>query len=101
MLAYRLSRNDLIVSLAGDLDQRVADGIRAELDGLIREYRPRRLVFELGELDFMDSSGIGMVIGRYKVMKRSGGSVAVKNARGSVEKVFALSGLYQIVDKLA
>lgn len=101
MLAYRLSRNDLIVSLAGDLDQRVADGIRAELDSLIREYRPRRLVFELEELDFMDSSGIGMVIGRYKVMKRAGGSVAVKNARGSVEKVFALSGLYQIVDKLA
>lgn len=101
MLAYRLAGKDLIVSIDGDLDQMHADGLRTQLDGLIGEYRPGRLVLDVKNLDFMDSSGIGMVIGRYKLMKRSGGTVAVRGARGSVEKLFALSGLYQILDRLA
>ncbi len=101
MLAYRLRGGDLIVTLSGELDQLSADGARREVDALIAEYRPRRLVLEVGHLEFMDSSGIGMVIGRYKVMRRSGGSVAVRGARGAVEKVFALSGLYEIVERLA
>ena len=101
MLAYRLAKNDLIVSIDGELDQLSAPGLRAELDGLIGEYRPRRLILDVQNLEFMDSSGIGMVIGRYKLMKRAGGTVAVRGARGAVEKLFALSGLYQILDKLA
>ena len=101
MLAYRLQRNDLIVTLSGELDQLSADGVRREVDALIDEYRPRRLVLEVSHLEFMDSSGIGMVIGRYKVMRSAGGSVAVRGARGAVEKIFAVSGLYDIVERLA
>lgn len=101
MLAYRLAKNDLIVSIDGDLDQMNAQSLRVQLDDLIGEYRPRRLVLDVQNLDFMDSSGIGMIIGRYKLMKRAGGTVAVRGARGPVEKIFALSGLYQILDRLA
>ena len=101
MLAYRLSKGDLIVSIDGDLDQMNAQTLRAELDGLIDEHRPKRLILDVQRLEFMDSSGIGMVIGRYKRMKKSGGTVAVRGARGPVEKMFALSGLYQILDRLA
>ena len=101
MLAYRMAGRDLIVGIDGDLDQAHAEGLRAELDGLIDQYRPERLVLDVQKLDFMDSSGIGMVIGRYKRMKRTGGTVALRGARGPVEKLFALSGLYQILDRLA
>ena len=101
MLAYRLAKGDLIVSIDGDLDQMNAQSLREELDGLIDAHRPQRLILDVQNLDFMDSSGIGMVIGRYKRMKRAGGTVAVRGARGPVEKLFALSGLYQILDRLA
>lgn len=49
----------------------------------------------------MDSSGIGMLIGRYKRMKRRGGSVAVTGAEGRIDRIFTMAGLYQIIDKLA
>ena len=49
----------------------------------------------------MDSSGIGMLIGRYKIMTRRGGSVAVRSGGGQVDRLIELSGLYQIVEKLA
>ena len=49
----------------------------------------------------MDSSGVGFVIGRYKLMKRRGGSMAVTGAAGAVDRIFAMSGLYQIIEHLA
>lgn len=101
MLAYRLTGSDLIVSIDGELDQLSAQTLRAQLDELIEQYRPRRLVLDVANLEFMDSSGIGMLIGRYKRMKRAGGSMAIRGARGPVEKLFALSGLYQILERLA
>lgn len=101
MLAYRIKGKDLIASIDGDLDQLHAQELREELDGLIARYRPGRLVLDVKNLDFMDSSGIGMVIGRYKLMKRAGGTMAVRGARGPVEKLFALSGLYHLLDRLA
>ena len=49
----------------------------------------------------MDSSGIGLIIGRYKLLERRGGSVAVINADARVDRIFEMSGLYQIVDRMA
>ena len=49
----------------------------------------------------MDSSGIGLIIGRYKLLKRRGGSVAVMNADARVDRIFQMSGLYQIVERMA
>ncbi len=101
MLAYRMKGNDLVVSVDGELDQLRADGLRGEMEQLLRENRPKRLVLDVSKMEFMDSSGIGMLIGLYKKQKRAGGAMAVRGARGPVEKLFALSGLYQIMDKLA
>ena len=52
-------------------------------------------------LDFMDSAGVGFVIGRYKIMRRRGGSVAVLGAEGAIDRIFSMSGLYQIIERLA
>lgn len=101
MVSYRQAGGDLVVNIDGELDQLSAQSLRQELDGLIGEYRPRRLILDVRKLEFMDSSGIGMLIGRYKNVKRFGGTMAVQGARGPVEKLFALSGLYQILDRLA
>ena len=68
---------------------------------LIRETGTRRLVFDLSGLEFMDSSGVGLIIGRYKLMHRRGGSVAVYGYDARMDKVFRMSGLYRIVERLA
>ena len=101
MLSYVRKKNTLTVHLTGELDHSVAAGIRAELDELILDPRVRRLVFDLDGLEFMDSSGIGLIIGRYKLMARRGGSVAVRSPGRRVDRIFQMSGLYQLVERLA
>ena len=101
MFSYEIRRNTLTVYLAGELDHRMADELRGALDELLEDARIRRLVFDLSDLEFMDSSGIGLVIGRYKRMARRGGSVAVTDPGARVDKLFQMSGIYQLVDKLA
>ena len=101
MLLYEKKKNTLTVRLTGELDHSVAAGIRAEVDELILDPRIRRLVFDLSELEFMDSSGIGLIIGLYKLMARRGGTVAVSCPGGRVDQIFEMSGLYQLVERLA
>lgn len=101
MLFYENNRSGLVVRLSGDLDHSVASRIRGELDRLIEETGTRRLVLDLRDLDFMDSSGVGLLIGRYKLMKRRGGSVAVRSPGARVDQIFKMSGLYQLVERLA
>ena len=101
MLLYEKKKNTLTVRLTGELDHSVAAGIRAEVDELILDPRIRRLVFDLSELEFMDSSGIGLIIGRYKLMARRGGTVAVSCPGGRVDQIFEMSGLYQLIERLA
>ena len=87
--------------LSGELDHSTAAAVRAEVDELILDPRIRRLVFDLDELEFMDSSGIGLIIGRYKQMARRGGTVAVMSPRRRVDRIFEMAGLYQLVERLA
>ena len=101
MLIYEQRRDALIVRLTGELDHSRAAAVRGEVDELIRKTGTRRLVFDLSGLEFMDSSGIGLIIGRYKLMRRRGGSVAVCGYDGRMDKVFRMAGLYQIVERLA
>lgn len=101
MLFYEKKRDALIVRLTGELDHSCAAKLRDQLDALIRETGTRRLVFDLSGLEFMDSSGVGLIIGRYKLMHRRGGSVAVYGYDARMDKVFRMSGLYRIVERLA
>lgn len=101
MLLYEKKRNALTVYLSGELDHRTAGEIRAQLDTLIEDSQARRLIFDLTDLAFMDSSGIGLIIGRYKRLRRRGGSVAVMGVDAHIDRIFEMAGLYQIVERLA
>ena len=101
MLCYEKNRDTLTVRLTGELDQRCAGQVRRELDELILDPRIKRLVFDMNELSFMDSSGIGLMIGRYKLMRRKGGTVAITRADKRVDKIFQMAGLYQIIERMA
>ena len=101
MLSYEKHRDRLTVRLDGELDHERVGPIRAELDALIGDPKVRHLVLDLAGVSFMDSSAIGLVIGRYKALSRRGGRVSVAGATPRVDKIFEMAGLYTIVEKLA
>lgn len=99
-MKHNTKGDTVTVYLDGELDHHTAQGVRMELEELIASPRVKRLVLDLSKLAFMDSSGIGVVLGRYKTLARRGGTVAVKQPTTHVNRIFNMSGLYQIVEKL-
>ena len=101
MLSVEKRKNELVVRFSGDIDHNAAMQIRCKLDAMLDDHQIRRLIFDMRDVEFMDSSGIGMLIGRYKIMRSKGGSVAVTGVDRRVNKIFEMAGLYQIIEKLA
>lgn len=97
MLQFDVVSRVLTVAPQGELDHCMAERIRNTIDATVLKTDAKVVVFDLSEVGFMDSSGIGMMIGRYKFMKRRGGGVRVRGMRQPVERVFRMSGLGQII----
>ena len=100
MLKHKKQRDTLVVCLEGELDHHCAQTVRQELDQLIEDERVRNLVIDMQGLTFMDSSGIGVLIGRYRTISRRDGRMAVRNMSPRVERIFQLSGLQRIIEKV-
>ncbi len=83
----------LTVYLSGDIDHHSARRIREYTDALIGELKPVRLLLNYSAVSFMDSSGIGLIMGRYRMMKLYGGSVSVVSIPPALRKMMELSGL--------
>ncbi len=98
-LQYEIVNNTLIVKFDGELDHHVAKDIRTEIDETIDQQGIRNLIFDLNDMRFMDSSGIGVIIGRYKHIKKLGGKVSVIHVTEQIDRIFNLAGMYNIVDK--
>jgi stage II sporulation protein AA (anti-sigma F factor antagonist) len=79
--------------LTGEIDHHRAKGIREEIDLAIYENTPKELILDFEDVSFMDSSGIGLVLGRYKLMREVGGKVCIEKTPPHIAKVFKLSGL--------
>ena len=99
-ILYKNQNGDLKISLCGELDHHNANAIREALDRLILEQNFKKLIFNFEKLTFMDSTGIGVLLGRYKKLKERAISVYVENAVGSIDKLLKLSGIYNIFIKL-
>ena len=93
-------QKEIHVFLDGEIDHHSACLIRASIDDAIIHKKPSLLVLDFKHVSFMDSSGIGMMIGRYKTMMRRGGTVAVRAGNRQVDRMMELSGLYRIIEKL-
>ncbi len=89
--------NRTIAVLSGEIDHHSAKELRSEIDYSLREKQPQELVLDFAGVGFMDSSGIGLVMGRYKLMQELNGKVVVKNPPPHIRKVMRLSG----IDRLA
>lgn len=92
-----LSEESLTAYLSGEIDHHNAKGIREEIDETVQRAAPAELVLDFRDVGFMDSSGIGLVMGRYSLMQEMGGTLHVVNMSGHIAKVMRLAGL----DRLA
>ena len=90
----------LVIRLVGELDEHSAEFVRRKLDTLIANNNFGSMIFELSRLSFMDSTGIGVIIGRYKLIRKQNKPVYVRNPSPTVDKIFKMSGLYEIIAKV-
>lgn len=90
----------LVLRLVGELDEHSAEFVRRRLDTTISESNFNAVIFDLSRLSFMDSTGIGVIIGRYKLIRKQNKPVYVRNPSPTVDKIFKMSGLYEIISKI-
>ena len=89
----------LLVYLNGEIDHFCAEKLRKEIEEKLHDQTIRRLTLDFSHVSFMDSSGIGMLIGRYKTMTQRGGQVYARNMRPSVARLFRMAGLHRIISE--
>lgn len=88
----------LFVHLPAELDHHSSEQIRLETDRIIRSRNIRCVVFDFEKTVFMDSSGIGMLMGRYKTMRFMGGTVLAAGVNERMHRILTLSGIYKVID---
>ncbi len=86
----------MVAYLMGDIDHHTAKEIREQIDAQAEQCRPTLLKLDFRQVDFMDSSGIGLIMGRYKRMQLLGGRLRVVNVPAYIARVIKLSGLDQL-----
>jgi len=89
--------NILIVKLIGELDHHVSDYVRRKIDSEMIKPTTKNMVFDLSNLSFMDSSGIGIIMGRYRAISRINGQVAVACSNTQILKLLEMSGIGNVV----
>lgn len=92
-----LQDGKLKIHVPRELDHHEANRLKAEADMLIEAYQVKCLVFDFAETEFMDSSGIGVVIGRCRNIGYYGGSVTAQNLNDRIKKIFRVSGLHTLI----
>ena len=87
----------LVVEITEDLDHHESEKIRRRVDYEIQRFLPKRVVFDFDRVVFMDSAGIGLIIGRYKTIASYGGLLELINVNPKVKKIFAMSGILKMI----
>ncbi|MEE1319354.1 MAG: STAS domain-containing protein [Ruminococcus sp.] len=93
MLKTDYKNNILTAYIDGEIDHDSAAKIRTQIDGAAQSLKPKLLCLDFSGVSFMDSSGIGLVMGRYRRMQLLGGTLRVINIPDNMYRIFAMSGL--------
>ena len=96
---YEIQGDVLVIRLKADLDHHTAVAVRETADALLARSHAKHILFDFTGVEFMDSSGIGVIMGRYRQVIFDGGRVGVTGVGTSVDRIFRMSGLYKIVEQ--
>ena len=97
MLEYHRCKDALSVQLCGEIDHFAAKALRDSIELTLQDSSIRSLHLDFSQVSFIDSSGVGMIIGRYKTMKSRGGTISASGLSPEVERLYRLAGLHRII----
>ncbi|HEX3016662.1 MAG TPA: STAS domain-containing protein [Caproicibacter sp.] len=97
-MGVRLILKDGVLTavLSGEIDHHSAREIRSEIDSTASKVKPKKLILDFSAVQFMDSSGIGLIMGRCKLMQIWNGIVEIANLPAKIERIVSLAGLNQL-----
>lgn len=96
-VVMQLQGDRLLAALSGEIDHHHAEQLRELIDSEAARIRPQELVLDFSQVTFMDSSGIGLILGRYRWMQDLGGMVRITHISPRMEQILVLSGIHQLV----
>jgi len=94
---YIKEDKQLIIKIDEEIDHHSSEKIRKRADYEIQVHIPKKLIFDFKNVTFMDSSGIGMLIGRYKLVSMFGGKTSIVNVNAPIKKVLEMSGVLKLI----
>lgn len=97
LFLYEVKDGALEIKLSGEIDHHSAVAVRSDIDELIFLTRPQKTVLDLSGISFMDSSGLGLIMGRYSLMKELGGKLSLKAPTVAVMKILSLAGMDRVI----
>ena len=92
-----VKKSVLCIRLSGELDHHTAEELRTKVTDTLSANQIQHIVLNLANLSFMDSSGLGVILGRYKQIKATGGEMVVCAISPAVKRLFDMSGLFKII----
>lgn len=99
-IKHRIYNSILYLVICGELDESSSHFVKNTIDTLFEQNKFKEVIIDLSELDFMDSTGVGVLIGRYKKMKERNIPIYICNPSKHAEKIFKMTGLYGIMPKI-
>ena len=94
---YQVQENCLTIFLPKEVDHHNAEEIRKNADLMIEKNHIRYVIFDFGKTEFMDSSGIGAIMGRYRMIRLIGGEVWAVHTNARIKKILTMSGMTKIM----
>ena len=94
---YMPTSKVLTLKVTEEIDEHTTEKLRRKMDNEISRFLPRKVIFDFGNVSFMDSAGIGMILGRYKLVKMLGGCLEIINVNRQVKKIFEMCGILKII----
>lgn len=97
-IIFNVIGNTLVAELLGEVDHHGAEGARERIDNALDNYKTQNLIFDFNKVTFMDSSGIGMILGRYRKMNSKERSMAIVGCSKSIRNILNMAGVFSIID---
>ena len=99
-ISFKTENGGICAELSGELDEYSAEYVRLSLDDLNKKLNAKKLILDFSGVSFMDSTGIGMLLGRYNKFTKNDISIFIKNPTSYVNRIFEMTGIYQIIPKV-
>lgn len=99
-IEFEMTDDILIANLDGELDHHTSAVIREEIDKTVDAFHSRHLIFNFEKVTFMDSSGIGVIMGRYNKILQLGGRLVVTGCNEYIDRILDMAGIYTIAGRV-